>query len=79
MAIGDEPSLKEAVAILAAAMPDSPLTAAAKSDWAARLIEAGRNDEARKLLDAALPVLTRGFGEDHPDTVAARKRSRQLD
>ena len=78
VAIGDEPSLKEAVAILVAAMPESPLTAAAKSDWAARLIEAGRTEEARKLLAAALPVLTAGFGPDHPDTVAARKRAAQL-
>ena len=79
VAIGDEPSLAEAVAIFTAAMPDSPLTAAAKSDWAARLIEAGRTDDARKLLTAAIAVLTTGFGEDHPDTAAARKRLAGLD
>ncbi|MEM8885779.1 MAG: tetratricopeptide repeat protein [Planctomycetota bacterium] len=74
VALGDEASLKEAVAILDAAMPDSLIAAEARSDYAARLTEARNKEAARALLERALPALQAGFGPDHPATKRAAER-----
>ncbi len=73
VAMGDEASLAEAVRILRAAQPASPATAAAECAWALKLRDAGRTEEAVRLLTAALPTLERAYGTDHPSTTRARE------
>ena len=74
VAMGDAASLEEAVAIYREALPGSPQLAEAESDLAALRIDEGRLDEAKALLDGAVPVLERALGGEHPATGPALER-----
>ena len=74
VAMGDAASLEEAVAIYREALPGSPQLAEAESDLAALRIDEGRLDEAKALLDGAVPVLERALGGEHPATGRALER-----